>query len=711
MKAGKVAIPIGDKKNPITSLADFMRCISDMRITDKEESTFSLADFVLFRGAPADYFELVGRIHFDRFTLRDREKVKLNLGSNDLLEQDYIKSGTLYRDEIEKKLFASFKQRARFYQKIAPQNDWEWLALARHHGVPTRILDWSRDPQIALWFAVSDEPSHRDEDGVIFVFEPKDNFSIYDNSGVFQNLVKKNKYLKPDAGPFSIDAHKNIVLFKPPLLSERIDYQSSWFTAHPFISFYEGYKKLKTENSNKDSGDEKKYNVKRIYIAAKSKYKIRRELKLFGINEATVYKDLDHTGLYLRNKYFKMNDEYFTDESLRPQNIMRTFKRMQSAVGIYHSAEVESLKYTNMKGLYTKLITLLCDETEERRVVKFHTYNNMNRAFSPYTKHREVFLRLLEKGLSPQVKKPLDYKRIQVLIAKGNEVAKQIEIPYELVFRNFKCLTDGLSKSHAESCNRLSPGFVKYFIAAENSKYAICSFCLIELNNGTQYLGLEFNHDMLKELVDHTQNMCFLVKFKNKAEIKEEVKNLLDIYDEKKYTYKTLYDFFAELFSAVHEGKIPDKKNGRIISDNDIQRAISNTKPKLPENPNYLTIFLGEKKRNGDEKTIFVPIYESEDGLDEDSREDIVSHFLLARIAQQVKKNLSDKDAKKFKTLYGVGWYLTDRKNNNRLEFKDVLGKSESPFHDFYTFFGEIANRETSLLKGGKSYTFILIPS
>ena len=68
---------------------------------------------------------------------------------------------------IERALMRSFKKYA-YHEVRGDASDWKWLSIAQHHGLPTRLLDWTFSPFVALHFA-TDRIEDMESDGIIWM--------------------------------------------------------------------------------------------------------------------------------------------------------------------------------------------------------------------------------------------------------------------------------------------------------------------------------------------------------------------------------------------------------------------------------------------------------------------------------------------------------------------------------------------------------------
>lgn len=189
----------------------------------------------------------------------------------------------------EKEMIADFKRQSIPYLKSLPNSDWDWLSLAQHHGMATRLLDWTGNPLAALWFAVS-KPPKKDEkgnklNGVVWVFK-----------------LDEEDFVKPEdlkQNPFSLTRTK---VFQPSHISNRITNQSGWFTVHKFMKESKKFIKLETNKNYKKK-------LCKLIILNDIFEEMRFFLDKCNINSSTLFADLDGVCRNIEWKYSYLSDE------------------------------------------------------------------------------------------------------------------------------------------------------------------------------------------------------------------------------------------------------------------------------------------------------------------------------------------------------------------------------------------------------------------
>lgn len=170
--------------------------------------------------------------------------------------------GKYITESVEKTMLTRFLKRASGYNVEIPLKITEALMVAQHHGLPTRLLDFTTNPLVALFFSVERFSKDSDGDSVVYVYDE----TTFDWADTIED-------------PFKIT--KNVVL-SPYYLHKRMHNQQSRF--------------MIVAKPNEEIKDSK---IRKIIISCAARKTIKRELNICGVNKMNLFDSLDSVSEFI----------------------------------------------------------------------------------------------------------------------------------------------------------------------------------------------------------------------------------------------------------------------------------------------------------------------------------------------------------------------------------------------------------------------------
>lgn len=209
---------------------------------------------------------------------------------------------------LESHILRNFIRYSRPHFPVPPENEWELLVTAQHHGLPTRLLDWTYSPLVAAHFSTLEGPGvecdrvlwRLDWKAVHRRFElPELALQIADLGQLAAKFGGQRRRQTERFTPWTLFAARHggvpfACMLEPPSLDARIVAQSAAFTlcsstSQPFDQFLQ-------EHGLADA-------LTRLVIPAGAVTRLRDQLDLASVDERRLFPDLDGVTARLRRYY------------------------------------------------------------------------------------------------------------------------------------------------------------------------------------------------------------------------------------------------------------------------------------------------------------------------------------------------------------------------------------------------------------------------